>query len=493
MSARSLLMLKMAKQKDKIMLEQDREHKQINQTDLECINKNGKSLIELDGQHNSIATSNQKKKACCPDLDCCSNCSFLSDSASSETIAFAPESHPEPDFDIDSDGGIWYPLSNLEQTVRSNGTSKTNDKIDQTKNLGIYGQISEISNEIEIQPIICCATDSFYVTESNRYKEKCPLPEQLDNCGGKYTHSKASLNDNEDLKQNRPKRHFASIKSDDNDEFGNLNNVLNLETSDINCVDDGGNENFSSDYSRDKDFNTNNWSESENSQCTRNSKDSNDEDFDIDDIVQSIDTDSYESSEENELQEEVRQLNNIDITQKNLVTTVAEKLKEQKSENYRNKKVSCKFCDEDVTSRNFVRHLIRHHKHETDVKKALEFPAKCKERKQALSVLRNEQNFELYLKGIIRPKKQLSEGTNITYYPCVYCKAVYARSFLIRHAKTCSAKIRSAENTKFKVNHVALSQTTVACALDPTDVISKLNLKEQVFNMMRGDEISFVA
>ncbi|CAH2012805.1 unnamed protein product [Acanthoscelides obtectus] len=329
MSARSLLMLKMAKQKDKIMLEQDREHKQINQTDLECINKNGKSLIELDGQHNSIATSNQKKKACCLDLDCCSNCSFVSDSASSETIAFAPESHPEPDFDIDSDGGIWYPLSNLEQTVRSNGTSKTNDKIDQTKNLGIYGQISEISNEIEIQPIICCATDSFYVTESNRYKEKCPLPEQLDNCGGKYTHSKASLNDNEDLKQNRPKRHFASIKSDDNDEFGNLNNVLNLETSDINCVDDGGNENFSSDYSRDKDFNTNNWSESENSQCTRNSKDSNDEDFDIDDIVQSIDTDSYESSEENELQEEVRQLNNIDITQKNLVTTVAEKLKEQ--------------------------------------------------------------------------------------------------------------------------------------------------------------------
>nr|CAI5833329.1 unnamed protein product [Callosobruchus analis] len=98
----------------------------------------------------------------------------------------------------------------------------------------------------------------------------------------------------------------------------------------------------------------------------------------------------------------------------------------------------------------------------------------------------------MYLKGAIRPKKQYTEDTNVEYYPCIYCKALFSKKYLNRHAKICPVKNNS--TTAYgKSSQITLSQTAVACALDPNDVISKLNIKEQVFDMMKGDEISFVA
>lgn len=65
------------------------------------------------------------------------------------------------------------------------------------------------------------------------------------------------------------------------------------------------------------------------------------------------------------------------------------------------------------------------------------------------------------------------------YYPCTYCKTLYSKLYLFRHAKICPIKKKSTEsNTKCK--EITLSQTTVACALDQTEVISKLNIKDQV-------------
>ncbi|KAG5863321.1 hypothetical protein JTB14_025935 [Gonioctena quinquepunctata] len=159
--------------------------------------------------------------------------------------------------------------------------------------------------------------------------------------------------------------------------------------------------------------------------------------------------------------------------------------------NYLNKKVHCKFCEEDVSSRNFVKHLSRHHTHEKELKDVLDLPVKSKERKQALDLLEGSTNFELYLEGTICPKKQRTEDNNMEYYPCIYCKVLYSKRYLYRHAKICPIKQKSTgSNTKSQ--HIALSQTAVACALDTADVISKLHIKEQVFNMMR-DDISFVA
>lgn len=130
-----------------------------------------------------------------------------------------------------------------------------------------------------------------------------------------------------------------------------------------------------------------------------------------------------------------------------------------------------------------MRHLIRHHNHEREVKDILQFPVKSKERRQALGYLKSNTNFELYLKGTIRPKKQLSKDSNMDYYPCVYCKTLYSKSFLHRHVKMCTIKKKN-PGSKTKSSLITLSQTAVACALDPTDVISKLNIKEQVILLM---------
>lgn len=132
-----------------------------------------------------------------------------------------------------------------------------------------------------------------------------------------------------------------------------------------------------------------------------------------------------------------------------------------------------------------MRHLVRHHNHEREVKSILEFPVKSKERKQALDLLKGSTNFDLYLKGTIRPKKQRTEDTNVDYYPCIWCKTLFSKRFLYRHAKICRIKKRSIESdTNFK--QISLSQTTVACALDATDVISKLNVKDQVSLILKS-------
>lgn len=99
----------------------------------------------------------------------------------------------------------------------------------------------------------------------------------------------------------------------------------------------------------------------------------------------------------------------------------------------------CPFCGEDVSSRNFVRHITRRHPNEKEIRNILSFPTKSKERQQALAELRNSSNFNLYLKGTIRPKKQKIRNTDDDYYPCIYCKAIYAKRFLTRHIKNCVA------------------------------------------------------
>lgn len=146
---------------------------------------------------------------------------------------------------------------------------------------------------------------------------------------------------------------------------------------------------------------------------------------------------------------------------------------------YHNKQVRCKFCETDQTSRNFVRHLIRHHGTEKEVKDALEFPLKSKERRQAIELIKGSTNFDLYLKGIVRPKKERDEMKEAEYYPCIYCKTLYSKRYLSRHTKICPTKKYSVE-AHIHSKPITLSQTAVACALDTTDVISKLNIKEQV-------------
>lgn len=147
----------------------------------------------------------------------------------------------------------------------------------------------------------------------------------------------------------------------------------------------------------------------------------------------------------------------------------------------------CRFCESDVFSKNFLRHLERRHGNEKEVKSVLQFPKRSKERRQALSLLRNDTNFDLYIGGTLRPNRSVPQdmARNGKYYPCAYCKGLFLRSYLKRHSKSCkSQETDTICNKTVRISHLSNSQTVIACASDPTDTISKLNVKKQVSYML---------
>lgn len=77
------------------------------------------------------------------------------------------------------------------------------------------------------------------------------------------------------------------------------------------------------------------------------------------------------------------------------------------------------------------------------------------------------------------------------YFPCTYCLGYFKKSYLWRHKKNCSANI---ENVKVRNKcHLSEAQTFAACTGLLGNYINKSRLKEEVFNIMRADEISLVA
>lgn len=149
-----------------------------------------------------------------------------------------------------------------------------------------------------------------------------------------------------------------------------------------------------------------------------------------------------------------------------------------------NKKVKCKFCDQDITTKNFSRHLERNHSSESEVINILTFPKNSRERRRAFILFRNDTNFNLFIKGITRPNRQTFKypDKEEVYYPCAYCKGLYARKYLKRHSKNC---LVGAKVTNFGRNHISASQTVSACAMDTTNTISKLNIKKQVSLLLK--------
>lgn len=114
-----------------------------------------------------------------------------------------------------------------------------------------------------------------------------------------------------------------------------------------------------------------------------------------------------------------------------------------------------------------------------EVRNAFDFPVKSKERKKAISMFRNDSNFDLYVSGTVRPKKQVLLYEKKKYYPCIFCKGVFRKSYLNRHSKICNYNLEKNINQK-NGNIVSRSQTEVACFADPTNLISRLEVKEQV-------------
>lgn len=111
----------------------------------------------------------------------------------------------------------------------------------------------------------------------------------------------------------------------------------------------------------------------------------------------------------------------------------------------------------------------------------LQYPRKSKERRQAYSLLRNATNFDLYIQGELRPYRETNEESASLFYPCIYCKGLFKKQYLKRHTKRCLVNKEKICNSK---DYVSASQSLAACAMDPTNVISTLNIKEQVLFML---------
>ncbi|KAB0804418.1 hypothetical protein PPYR_01388 [Photinus pyralis] len=175
------------------------------------------------------------------------------------------------------------------------------------------------------------------------------------------------------------------------------------------------------------------------------------------------------------------------------VFNIDELIKQKRNVNDK-KQVLCKYCKCKIATKNFARHLESHHRDENEVKKMLQYPRKSKERRQAFSLFRNHTNFDQYIEGVICPYRETIKKNSLTYYPCIYCKGVFQKEYLKRHSKLCvmqnSRKELSSNGRNYYITN---SQTAIACAMDTTNVISRLNVKELVFSIMKGDEISLVA
>lgn len=121
-----------------------------------------------------------------------------------------------------------------------------------------------------------------------------------------------------------------------------------------------------------------------------------------------------------------------------------------------------------------------YHSDENEIKAILAYPKCSRARRQAFSLLRKKTNFDLYINGVFRPYRMNKEQTSKTFYPCIYCRGLFKKGYLKRHTKVCSVEYSRNADPRIRHNYITDSQTLTACAMDPTNTISRLNVKEQV-------------
>nr|CAI5864195.1 unnamed protein product [Callosobruchus analis] len=156
------------------------------------------------------------------------------------------------------------------------------------------------------------------------------------------------------------------------------------------------------------------------------------------------------------------------------------------------KKSICKYCDQEVISRHFSRHLERKHKDELEVKELMDKEPNSKEKKQLLLLIRNQGCLEDGLRGEIIPKKY-KPGEEISerdFALCKSCKGFFKRLYLSRHVKNCFAKPCESEDVSHPLTQ---SYIYTACQRKYGEVLSKLQVKKDIFERMQADEVTKIA
>nr|CAI5862353.1 unnamed protein product [Callosobruchus analis] len=156
------------------------------------------------------------------------------------------------------------------------------------------------------------------------------------------------------------------------------------------------------------------------------------------------------------------------------------------------KKSICKYCDQEVISRHFSRHLERKHKDELEVKELMDKEPNSKEKKQLLLLIRNQGCLEDGLRGKIIPKKY-KPGEEISerdFALCKYCKGFFKRLYLSRHVKIVSQNLGESEDVSHPLTQ---SYIYTACQRKYGEVLSKLQVKKGIFERMQADEVTKIA
>lgn len=153
------------------------------------------------------------------------------------------------------------------------------------------------------------------------------------------------------------------------------------------------------------------------------------------------------------------------------------------------KKTICKFCELEIVSKHFVRHLKNKHADKSEVADMLR-QDDSKIRKQLIALIRNDGNLTPGLHGEIRPKRLMKdeEATDETHTFCPDCKSQLKKTYLSRHRKyACFAKKSNDDDSVERKQEVMNSYIYVACNKKYGNVISRMFLKSEVLAHMRGD------
>ncbi|KAJ8911356.1 hypothetical protein NQ315_011649 [Exocentrus adspersus] len=135
----------------------------------------------------------------------------------------------------------------------------------------------------------------------------------------------------------------------------------------------------------------------------------------------------------------------------------------------------CPICFQEVTT-HFPRHLLRHHGNSKQVKLLNSLKPRSKERLDMIAALRKQGYFYMKTeKGILKP-----------------VRSHYSKKLLYKHVKIC--KLKPPDTTNPGKNCLSKSQTYMASMTSKNqNFLKSSRIREEVFSIMRPDEISGVA
>ncbi|XP_068901358.1 uncharacterized protein [Tenebrio molitor] len=153
------------------------------------------------------------------------------------------------------------------------------------------------------------------------------------------------------------------------------------------------------------------------------------------------------------------------------------------------KKTFCTFCDSEIDSKHFARHLERNHKEKKEVVALSKLKKNDPERKKLLTLIRNNGNLEAGIRGHIIPKRRIrgQEADEDTYIICSHCKSYIKKIYLCRHEKRCFANTK----TDCGRSHAVIDSFIYsACQKKYGKILDSMNLKKEVLSKMRGDNVA---